>query len=72
MEFERICGCCRKGKARFDPAKYPVEVYMAEGQSIEKAKKSGTRDIAIAKMFDPMGIKMVLIPKRKLKMLIQK
>ena len=75
-DLREFAGVAEKEKARFDPAKYPVEVYMAKGQSIEKAKKSVARDIAIAKMFDSiakmfdsMGIKMVSIPKRNLKMI---
>ena len=61
-ELRVFAGVVEKEKAKFDPAKYPVEVYMAKGQSIEKAKKSVARDNEVAKMFNS-------IPERNFKML---
>lgn len=66
-ELRVFAGVVEKEKAKFDPAKYPVEVYMAKGQSIEKAKKSVARYNEVAKMFDSMGI--MSIPERNFKML---
>ncbi|MCI6186793.1 MAG: SUMF1/EgtB/PvdO family nonheme iron enzyme [Spirochaetia bacterium] len=68
-ELRVFAGVVEKEKAKFDPEKYPVEVYMVKGQSLENAKKLVTRDNEVAKMFDPMGIKMVSIPKKNFKML---
>ena len=68
-ELREFAGVVEKEKAEFDPAKYPVEVYMAKGQSLENAKKLVARDIELAKIFDPMGIKLVSIPKTNFKML---
>ena len=68
-ELRVFAGVVEKEKAKFDPEKYPVEVYMVKGQSLENAKKLVTRDNEVAKMFDSMGIKMVSIPERNFKML---
>ena len=53
-----FAGVVEKEKAKFDPEKYPVEVYMVKGQSLESAK-----------MIDSMGIKMMSIPERNFKIL---
>ena len=68
-ELRVFAGVVEKEKAKFDPEKYPVEVYMVKGRSLENAKKSVARDNEVAKMFDSMGIKMVSIPERNFKIL---
>ena len=68
-DLREFAGLVEKEKAEFDPEKYPVEVYMVKGLSLENAKKSVERDNEVAKMFDSMGIKMVSIPERNFKML---
>ncbi|MDD7580572.1 MAG: SUMF1/EgtB/PvdO family nonheme iron enzyme [Treponema sp.] len=57
-ELRVFAGVVEKEKAKFDPEKYPVEVYMVKGQSLESAK-----------MIDSMGIKMMSIPERNFKIL---
>ena len=57
-DLREFAGVVEKEKAKFDPEKYPVEVYMVKGQSLENAK-----------MIDSMGIKMMSIPERNFKML---
>ena len=68
-DLREFAGVVEKEKAKFDPEKYPVEVYMAKGQSLENAKKSVAKDNEAAKFFDSMGIKMVNIPGENIKML---
>lgn len=64
-DLREIVGIVAKEKANFDVLKK----YIAKGLTLTAAKKSVARDIEIAKMFDPMGIKMVNIPNENLKML---
>lgn len=67
-DLREFAGVVEKEKAKFDPEKYPVEVYMVKGQSLKNAKKSVARDIEVAKMFNSFGIKMVNIPGKNFKM----
>ena len=57
-ELRVFAGVVEKEKAKFDPGRYPVEVYMVNGQSLENAKKLFTRDNEFAKM----TCRMVSIP----------
>lgn len=56
-----FAGVVEKEKSKFDPEKYPVEVYMVKGQSLENAKKSIARDNEFAKL-NSTGSRMVSIP----------
>ena len=67
-DLREFAGVVEKEKAKFDPEKYPVEVYMAKGQSLENAKKSVAKDNEAAKLFNSLGIKMVNIPGKNFKM----
>ena len=67
-ELREFAGVAEREKARFNPEKYPVEVYMAKGQTLENAKKSVARDIEVAKLLNSLGIKMVNIPGKNIKM----
>ena len=60
-DLREIAGVVEKEKAKFDPEKYPVEVYMVKGQSLKNAKKSVARDNEVAKM-NSTGSRMVSIP----------
>ena len=60
-ELRVFAGVVEKEKAKFDPDKYPVEVYMVKGQSLENAKKLVTRDNGLAKL-NSTGSRMVIIP----------
>ena len=61
-ELREFAGVVEKEKAKFNPEKYSVEVYMVNGHSLEDAKKLAARDIEITNFFNSMGIKMVNIP----------
>ena len=67
-DLREFAGVVEKEKAKFDPEKYPVEVYMVKGQCLENAKKSIARNNEVAKMFNSFGIKMVNIPGKNFKM----
>lgn len=60
-DLREFAGVVEKEKAKFDPEKYPVEVYMVKGQSLKNAKKSVARDNEVAKM-NSTGSRMVSIP----------
>ena len=64
-ELRVFAGVVEKEKAKFDPGRYPVEVYMVNGQSLENAKKLVTRDNEFAKM----TCRMVSIPGKTYSML---
>ncbi|MDY2839766.1 MAG: SUMF1/EgtB/PvdO family nonheme iron enzyme [Treponema sp.] len=64
-ELRVFAGVVEKEKAKFDPGRYPVEVYMVNGQSLENAKKFVTRDNEFAKM----TCRMVSIPGKTYSML---
>ena len=68
-ELRVFAGVVEKEKSNFDPEKYPVEVYMVKGQSLENAKKSVARNNEFKKLVDSMGMKMILIPGENFKML---
>ena len=69
QELRIFGGVVEKEKARFNPKKYPVEVYMAKGLCRTDAEKLVARDISIAKIFNSMEIKMVDIPDRDFQMI---
>ena len=60
-DLREFAGVVEKEKAEFDPEKYPVEVYMVKGQSLENAKKSVARNNEVAKL-NSTGSRMVSIP----------
>ena len=60
-DLREFAGVVEKEKAKFDPEKYPVEVYMVKGQSLENAKKSIARNNEVAKL-NSTGSRMVSIP----------
>lgn len=69
QELRIFGGVVEKEKARFNPKKYSVEVYMAKGLCRTDAEKLVARDISIAKIFNSMEIKMVDIPDRDFQMI---
>ena len=69
QELRIFGGVVEKEKARFNPKKYPVEVYMAKGLCRTDAEKLVARNKACPAFFDSMGIKMVDIPDRDFQML---
>lgn len=60
-DLREFAGVVEKEKAKFDPEKYPVEVYMVKGQCLENAKKSIARNNEVAKL-NSTGSRMVSIP----------
>ena len=60
-DLREFAGVVEKEKAKFEPEKYPVEVYMVKGQSLENAKKSIARNNEVAKL-NSTGSRMVSIP----------
>lgn len=66
QELRIFGGVVEKEKARFNPKKYPVEVYMAKGLCRTDAENQVASDKAF---FDFIERKMVNIPAKKIKML---
>ena len=64
-DLREIVGIVAKEKANFGE----LNKYISKGLTLPQAKKAVARDIELAKIFDPMGIKMVSIPKTNFKML---
>ena len=61
-ELRVFAGVVEKEKAKFDPGRYPVEVYMVNGHSLESAKKLATTiDNKLVKL-NSIRSRMVSIP----------
>lgn len=69
QELRIFGGVVEKEKARFNPKKYPVEVYMAKGLCRTDAENQVASDKACSAFFDSMGVKIVSIPERDFQML---
>ena len=67
QDLREFAGIKVKEQARFDPKKYPVEVYMAKGKQRAEAEKLVARDIAFAKFLG--NAKMIEIPNQDFAML---